>query len=147
MGLPGNCGERVCVWNFGELWQNGSFPEDGRMYCSYCGRQMDAGARFCASCGAACQTGYFYAPASGQLMRPRSPRVFGGVCSGLALHYGWDVTIVRLVWALCVLFGGTGVLAYIIAWIVIPEAPYALPANTTGVGGAGSSAGAGGTGV
>jgi phage shock protein PspC (stress-responsive transcriptional regulator) len=82
--------------------------------------------------------------------------VIGGVCSGLAVHYGWDVTMVRLVWVLCVLFGGTGVLAYIIAWIVIPEAPYALPA-TTGVGvgassagagaGAGTGAGAGGTGV
>jgi phage shock protein C len=120
------------------------------MYCSYCGRQMDAGARFCSSCGAACQTGYFRAPMTGQLMRPRSPRVFGGVCSGLALHYGWDVTTVRLVWVLCVIFGGTGILAYIIAWIVIPEAPYALPA-TTGVGvsasSAGTGAGAGGTAI
>lgn len=116
------------------------------MYCSYCGRQMDAGARFCSSCGAACQPGYFRAPMMGQLMRPRSPRVFGGVCSGLALHYGWDVTTVRLVWALCVIFGGTGILAYIIAWIVIPETPYALPAST-GVSASSAGTGAGGTGV
>jgi phage shock protein C len=113
------------------------------MYCSYCGRQIDPAARFCSSCGAACQPGmYARAPLMGQLVRPRYPRVIGGVCSGLALHYGWDVTTVRLVWVLCVLFGGTGVLAYIIAWIVIPEAPYALPG-----GSAGASTSTSGTGI
>jgi phage shock protein C len=60
-------------------------------------------------------------------MRPRHPRVIAGVCSGLALHYGWDVTLVRLILILCVLCAGTGILAYILAWIVIPEAPYQLP--------------------
>ena len=98
------------------------------MYCSHCGRQMDAGARFCSDCGAACQPAPFArAPFPGQLMRPRHPRVIGGVCSGLALHFGWDVSLVRVLWVLCVLFAGTGVLAYIIAWIVIPEEPYLLP--------------------
>ena len=70
----------------------------------------------------------------GQLMRPRYPRVFGGVCSGLALHYRSDITTVRLLWVLCVLFAGTGILAYIIPWIVIPEAPYVLPESNTGSG-------------
>jgi phage shock protein C len=103
------------------------------MYCSQCGKQMDATARFCSACGAAWQAApYARGPVFGQLTRPRYPRVFGGVCSGLALHYGWDVIVVRLVWVLCVFFGGTGVLAYIIAWIVIPEAPYVLPEGTTG---------------
>jgi hypothetical protein len=50
------------------------------------------------------------------------------------------------VWALCVIFGGTGILAYIIAWIVIPETPYALPAST-GVSASSAGTGAGGTGV
>ena len=103
------------------------------MYCSHCGKQMDPTAHFCSACGAAWQPQpYARAPLGGQLTRARYPRVFGGVCSGLALHYGWDVIVVRLIWALCVLFGGTGVLAYIIAWIVIPEAPYALPERSTG---------------
>jgi phage shock protein C len=102
------------------------------MYCSHCGKQMDTTARFCSECGAACQPVQFTsAPIGGQLMRARYPRVFGGVCSGLALHYGWDVIVVRLIWLMCIFFGGTGVLAYIIAWIVIPEAPYALPAGST----------------
>ena len=59
------------------------------MYCSHCGRPVEAGARFCPACGAAMQpVGYVRVPVFGQLMRPRYPRVFGGVCSGLALHYG-----------------------------------------------------------
>jgi phage shock protein C len=98
------------------------------MYCSHCGKQMDSGALFCVACGSAVQpVMHGLAPFPGQLTRPRHPRVFGGVCSGLALHYGWDITTVRLVWVLCVMFAGTGVFAYILAWIIIPEAPYALP--------------------
>jgi phage shock protein C len=94
---------------------------------------MDATARFCSVCGKAAQaTGFASAPVFGQLARPRAPRVFGGVCSGLALHYGWDITMVRLLWVLCVVFGGTGIFAYMIAWIVIPEAPYVLPENRAG---------------
>jgi len=100
------------------------------MYCSQCGRTMEPGARFCSACGTAWQPmPYTRAPFAGQLTRPRHPRVLGGVCSGLALHYGWDVIVVRLLWAFCVLFGGTGILAYIIAWIVIPEEPYLLPSG------------------
>ncbi|MCU1321544.1 MAG: phage shock protein PspC [Acidobacteriaceae bacterium] len=105
------------------------------MYCTKCGNQLTPGSRFCSSCGTA------YAPANpgtypqshpqqSQLVRPRNPRVIAGVCSGLALHYGWDITLIRLILVLCVLFAGTGVLAYVIAWIVIPEAPYALPQQT-----------------
>jgi phage shock protein C len=99
------------------------------MYCSQCGKQMEAGARFCPSCGAMAQPAvYGRAPYPGQLTRPRHPRVIAGVCSGLALHYGWDPALVRLVCVLLFLVGGGGFIAYIIAWIVIPEEPYALPA-------------------
>jgi phage shock protein C len=101
------------------------------MFCSKCGNQFAPGSRFCPSCGnaVASSNSGMYAQQS-QLVRPRNPRVIAGVCSGLALHYGWDITIVRLILVLCVLFAGTGVLAYVIAWIVIPEAPYALPQQT-----------------
>lgn len=119
------------------------------MFCTSCGRAIDASARFCSNCGAAVagapesapfasgyatgsQTagsvppGYGGYPA-GTLMRPRHPRMIAGVCAGIAQHYGADVTIVRLVLVLCVLFAGFGIGLYIIAWIVIPEAPYELP--------------------
>ena len=107
------------------------------MYCSRCGKQMEGGARFCSACGTAYEASPFArAAGQGQLMRPRYPRAIGGVCSGIALYYGWDIVLVRLAWVLCVLFGGTGILAYAIAWVIIPEAPYALPsAATTGVSG------------
>ena len=68
------------------------------MYCSHCGKQMDAAARFCPACGAAAQPAALCAGAvPGQLMRPRYPRVIAGVCSGFALHYGWDVSLVRVI--------------------------------------------------
>ena len=102
------------------------------MFCSHCGNQIPSGSRFCSSCGAACvptanPAGY---PPPSRLYRSQTDRMVAGVCSGIAQHYGWDVTLVRLVLVLCVLCGGFGVLAYVIAWIVIPEAPYAMPHQT-----------------
>lgn len=64
---------------------------------------------------------------TGQLLRPSYDRKIAGVCAGFARAYGWDLTLVRLVLVALVLFGGGGVLAYIICWIVIPEDPVALP--------------------
>jgi phage shock protein C len=109
------------------------------MYCSHCGNPMDSAARFCSVCGAATQPAAFYgsAPHPGPLMRPRYPRAIAGVCSGFALHYGWDLTLVRVVAVLCLLFSvGTVTILYLAAWVIIPEAPYALPhphAGTPGV--------------
>ncbi|WP_455720029.1 PspC domain-containing protein [Agathobacter sp.] len=44
-----------------------------------------------------------------------------GVCGGIADYFNIDPTIVRLIWLLFVLCFGTGILAYIIAAIVMPE--------------------------
>ena len=61
-------------------------------------------------------------------MRLREPRMIAGVCSGFASHYGWDVSLVRVVTAgIAILTSGFGALAYLAAWIIIPEAPYMLP--------------------
>ena len=43
-----------------------------------------------------------------------------GVCAGLANYFGLDASIIRIVWLLCVLLGGFGLLAYLIMWIVMP---------------------------
>ena len=64
---------------------------------------------------------------AGPLLRPRYDRKIGGVCAAFARAYGWDLTLVRLVLVLLVVFGGTGLLAYVICWIVIPEDPVGLP--------------------
>ncbi len=46
----------------------------------------------------------------------------GGVCGGIAEYFNIDPTIIRLLWVILAFAFGTGVLAYIICWIVIPEA-------------------------
>ena len=57
-----------------------------------------------------------------RLYRSKNDRMLGGVCAGLGEHFDIDPTVIRLVWAvITVLSIGTGVLVYIIAWILIPE--------------------------
>jgi len=59
-----------------------------------------------------------------RLYRSRKDRILGGVCGGLGEHIDVDPTIIRVVWAVVTLLTiGTGLLAYIIAWILIPEEP------------------------
>jgi phage shock protein C len=55
-----------------------------------------------------------------RLYRNPSDKVFGGVCSGLANYFDIDPVIVRLVFVILFFFGLIGVLAYIIAWAIIP---------------------------
>ena len=47
----------------------------------------------------------------------------GGVCGGIGEYFDVDPTVIRLVWAVLILFFGTGLLAYLIAWLVIPRRP------------------------
>lgn len=58
-----------------------------------------------------------------KLQRSRTNRVFFGVCGGLAEYLGMDPVVMRLIFVLVTLFGGTGVVAYIIGVIIIPESP------------------------
>ena len=48
---------------------------------------------------------------------------FGGVCAGIAEYFNIDPTLVRIIWAILVLVYGTGILAYIVAAIIMEEAP------------------------
>jgi phage shock protein C len=87
------------------------------MYCNNCGKANPDDARLCTYCGA---------PVAGQgverrLVRPRAGRRIAGVCAGLAQYYGWNVTALRVIWLLLVIFGGTGLLLYLILWIVMPN--------------------------
>ena len=47
-----------------------------------------------------------------------------GVCGGLAEYFNIDSTLVRLGWVVFGLLGGSGLLAYIIAAIIMPDRPY-----------------------
>ena len=59
-----------------------------------------------------------------KLYRPVQGRMLGGVCAGIGEHLEVDPTIIRLVWVvLTCLSLGTGLIVYIIAWIIIPEGP------------------------
>ncbi|MBE3577925.1 MAG: PspC domain-containing protein [Limnochordales bacterium] len=60
---------------------------------------------------------------SRRLFRSKRQRILGGVCGGLAEYFGLDVSLIRLAWILFVLLGGSGILAYLLAWFVIPPEP------------------------
>lgn len=58
-----------------------------------------------------------------RLYRSRTNRRLAGVCGGVAEYFGWDPTLVRIAWIMLTLLGGSGVLLYLIFWLVMPEAP------------------------
>lgn len=56
------------------------------------------------------------------LVRSREGRMLAGVCAGVANFLGVDVTLVRVIVAVVALItGGAGVLAYLVAWALIPQ--------------------------
>ncbi|MEX0869050.1 MAG: PspC domain-containing protein [Nitriliruptoraceae bacterium] len=56
-----------------------------------------------------------------RLVRSRTDRMLGGVCGGIGAYFGIDPVLVRLVFVILAFAGGGGLLAYIVAWIIIPE--------------------------
>ncbi len=60
------------------------------------------------------------------IRRSISDRVIGGVCAGLAAYLKLDPVLVRIIFVLLTVFGGGGLLAYIILWIVLPEEPIVI---------------------
>jgi phage shock protein C len=56
-----------------------------------------------------------------RLFRSRKDRILGGVCGGLGNYLNVDPVLVRVVWAILFFAAGVGLLAYILAWIIIPE--------------------------
>jgi len=55
-----------------------------------------------------------------RLYRSKSNKVFGGVCGGLGDYFDVDPVLIRVIWVIIGLTGA-GLLAYIIAWIIMPE--------------------------
>jgi phage shock protein PspC (stress-responsive transcriptional regulator) len=58
---------------------------------------------------------------STKLHRPMKDRVIGGVCAGIGEFFQIDPTIVRLIFVLITVFGGGGILLYLILWLIIPS--------------------------
>ena len=62
------------------------------------------------------------APAPRKLTRKSQNAMVGGVCSGVADYFGLDVTLVRVLTVLGVVFGlGSVAVAYIVAWVLLPK--------------------------
>ena len=58
-----------------------------------------------------------------KLYKSNTDKKLCGVCAGIAEYFGIDSTVIRLLWVLGTLFVGAGILAYIIAAIVMPKKP------------------------
>jgi phage shock protein C len=96
------------------------------VFCQKCGTGLPGSARFCSSCGAAMPAP---PPVMGRpLVRPRMGRQIAGVCLALAQSNGWDVATVRIL-AVVGFFLSSGLVgvAYVAAWIGIPEETAPLP--------------------
>ena len=58
-----------------------------------------------------------------RLYNSNNEKVLVGVCGGIADYFDIDPTLVRLLWVILLMMGGSGILAYIIAAIIIPNEP------------------------
>ena len=67
--------------------------------------------------------GYTVVSAEKKLMKSSDNKKISGVCAGLAKYFGMDATIVRLIFALCVLFVGFGLAIYIVCLALMPSQP------------------------
>lgn len=56
-----------------------------------------------------------------KLYKSHTNKMICGVCGGLGEFFGIDPTIIRLVWAVLGLMGGTGIVTYLIAAVIIPN--------------------------
>lgn len=59
---------------------------------------------------------------SKKLTRSSSNKMIAGVCAGIANYFGWDVSMIRIIYSLATIFTiFSGVIIYIILWIIMPE--------------------------
>jgi len=66
-----------------------------------------------------------------KLIRTYDDKKIAGVCGGLGEYFDIDPTIIRLIWVASVLAWGSGLLAYILAWIIVPEKPKPVVSSET----------------
>ena len=96
------------------------------MICLNCQREISDQSNYCSTCGARQHA----ATGGRRLMRSSTNHKIGGVCGGIAEYLNADATVVRLIWAILTLIPGCifgGIVAYLLAWMIVPKAPLALP--------------------
>jgi phage shock protein C len=98
------------------------------MNCAECHREVDESWNFCSYCGAKMRPVFSHR----RLMRSATDSKIAGVCGGLAEYLGVDSTIVRLFWAVLAVVPGAlvgGIVAYVVAWVIVPKAPEQVTAQ------------------
>lgn len=94
------------------------------MACPRCTRDVDPGARYCPSCGAPQEGNQEPVWARRRLTRIPADAKIAGVCAGIADYLDVDATLVRAVWLVLSIVPGAvvgGIIAYVLAWIVMPQ--------------------------
>lgn len=84
--------------------------DEHAIHCSFCGKRVAV------------------VVARRKLMRAREGRKIAGVCLGFAQFFDVDVTLIRVLWLIFGVITGVGILAYPIAWLLMPEQPLRLTA-------------------
>ena len=102
------------------------------MNCCNCRRDIADYSNFCYFCGVrqVQPTPPGHSPWQGKrLMRSSTDVKVAGVCAGFAEYLDWDVTLVRVLWAVLTIMPVPvlGIVAYAISWIVMPVAPLPVP--------------------
>jgi len=95
------------------------------MYCTRCGIEARETDKFCCECGASTGQAPRRAVPEERLSRPMQDAKIAGVCAGFARYMKVDVTLVRILWIVILVWPVPlfGLIAYIVAWIVMPKDP------------------------
>lgn len=99
------------------------------MICPHCQREIADYSNFCYYCGS--RQSARSSKTGRRLTRSPTDQKIAGICAGFADYLDADVTLVRLVYALATIFLGIipGIVAYLVAWMIMPVAPLPLPAT------------------
>jgi phage shock protein C len=58
-----------------------------------------------------------------KLYRSRTDRTIAGVCGGLAQYFSLDPTLIRVLFVVLAVLGGSGIILYLALWIIVPNEP------------------------
>lgn len=58
-----------------------------------------------------------------KLYRSKTNRKLAGICGGLAEYFGVDATLIRVLFVLLAVLGGSGLVLYLAMWIIVPNQP------------------------
>ena len=103
------------------------------MFCTKCGIELRDQDKFCYECGAITGRGIPLASArTERLSRPVREGKIAGVCAGFARHFGLDVTLVRIIWLVLMVWPVPlfGFISYVVAWIVMPKDVEPVPGTS-----------------